>query len=325
LSLTRSFSKTPISIQANLRLRFEETDDYIFLHNLIGNVEKLLQFLCYRKNINFTTIRFEEYSIGAVAELQQNLSNFVGKKIPEQEGNGCTEKKHYTCAKLVESELLMRDENEDVIKKRYIPYCSLDGKLSDIFQDVIDGKLYLRHILDTFSLGNRITPANFIMIMAAFEGEYDRLNPTKIQKRKKVQAQNAVRVTLEKHIMNTTGEEKSIYRRFLNQVEYRPLMDEIHSSMKKHLDVIQIFGKYRCETNEFDSLKIAKRLATQRDAFAHGNLAKPFEMESVHDIRLMEYLVFTMQLSKYKIPDENIIGIIKKLFKINIVDGITYA
>jgi len=201
----------------------------------------------------------------------------------------------------------------------------LDGKLSDIFQDVIDGKLYLRHIPDTFSLGNRITPANFIMIMAAFEGEYDRLYPSQTQRPKKVQAQEAVRIALEEHINNTTGEEKNIFKRFLSQVEYRPLMDEIHSSIKKHLDIIQIFGNYRYGMKKFDPLKIAKRLATQRDTFAHGNLTKFFEMESVHDIHLMEYLVFTMQLSKYGIPDENIIGIIKKLFKVNIVDGITYV
>jgi len=325
LSLTRSFSKTPISIQANLRLHFEETDDYTFLLSLIWNVERLLQFLCYRRNINFTAIKFEEYSISASAEFQQSLRDLANKENSEQEGNECTEKKYYTRAKLAESELLTRVEDEEIIKKRYIPYCSLGGKLSEVFQDIIDGNLYLRHIPDTFSLGNRITPANFIMIMAAFEGEYDRLSPPKTQKPKKVQAQNVVRAALEERIINTTGEEKSIYKRFLSQVEYRPLVDEIHSSMKKYLAVIQVFGKYRYGTKGFDPLKIAKRLAAQRDVFAHGNLAKPFEIESVHDIRLMEYLVFTMQLSKYGIPDENIIGIIKKLFRVNIVDGITYV
>jgi len=40
LSLTRSFSKTPISMRANLLLRFEETDDYTFLLNLIVNIQK---------------------------------------------------------------------------------------------------------------------------------------------------------------------------------------------------------------------------------------------------------------------------------------------
>ena len=325
LSLTRSFSKTPISLQASLRLCFEETDDYIFLLDLIWNVEKLLQFLCYRRNINFTAIKFEEYSIGAAAEFQQSLRNLASNESSEQENDECAEKKYYSCAKLVESELFTRVEDKEIVEKRYIPHCSLDGKLPDIFQDVVDGKLHRRHIPDTFSLGNRITPANFIMTMAAFEGEYDRLNPPESQKPKRVKAQNAIRATLEKLIEDTTGEEKGIYNRFLNQVEYRPLMDEIYSSMKKYLGVIQVFGKYRYSAEEFDLQKIAKRLADQRDAFAHGNLAKPFEMESVHDIRLLECLIFTMQLSKYEIPNENIIGIIKKLFKVNIVDGITYV
>ena len=325
LSLTRSFSKTPISLQANLQLRFEETDDYGFLLNLIWNVERLLQFLCYRRNINFTAIRFEEYSIGAAAEFQQSLRNLANNEKLESKDGEYTEKKCYICAKLAESELLTRVENKNVIEKRYIPHCSLDGKLSDIFQDIIDGKLYLRHMPDTFSSGNRVNPANFIMIMAAFEGEYDRLNPPEAQKPKKLQAQNAVKEQLETLVSSSTGEAKSIYKRFIKQVAYRPLKDEIHSTIKKHLAVIEPMGKYLYAVKklELNPAKISERLAEQRDAFAHGNLAKPFDYASALDIRFMEYLVFIMQLSKYEIPAENIKGIVKKLYKINITDGIT--
>lgn len=324
LSLTKSFSKTPISLQSNLRLCFAETDDYVFLLSLIQNIDKLLQFLCYRRNINFTAIRFEEFSIGPAAEFQQRLHNLANKENTESEDSECTEKKYYTCATLVESEFLTRVEDEKIVGSRYIPHCALDGKVTEIFQDVIDGKLYLRHIPDTFSSGARITPANFIMIMAAFEGEYDMLNPPETQKPKKILAQNTVRAQLETLISSSTGEAKNIYERFLKQVAYRPLMDEIHSSMKKHLDIIQIFGKHSYGAKEFKPFEIAKRVTAQRDAFAHGNLAKPFEMESVDDIRLMEYLVFAMQLSEYGIPTNNIIGIIKKLFNVNIPDGMTY-
>jgi len=328
LSMLRSFSKTPISLKSIFQLRFEETDDYTFLHNLIRNVEKLLNFLCYRRNVNFTDIRFEDYSIGPTAEFQQHLHNLANKETTELRNNEDAVKKYYTCANLVESELFMRSEDKNIVEGRYIPYKAIEGKVCDLFQEIIDGNLYLRHIPDTFAIGNRVNPPNFIMIMAAFEGEHVRLNSDPIQKPKRTDAQNTVMAQLEalKKDSATTKDMKKIYKYLLKQIDHRPLNTEVLSSLKAHEDILTPFMKYLYGINGIDCKlsNISERVCGQRNDFAHGNLAKPFKSFAALDIRIMEYLVYIMQLSKYNVPTENIQGALKKLFAVNIEDGITY-
>ena len=256
------------------------------------------------------------------------MRNLANKENTESEGNEWTEKKYYTCAKVVESEFLTRVEDEKIVGSRYIPYKAIEGKLSRIFQDIIDEKLYLRHLPDTFPSGNRVNSPNFIMIMTAFEGEHDRLNPNPIQKPGKISAQNTVTEQLEalKNDSTATKETKKIYKRLLDQVDHRPLNSEVLSSLKKHKNILTPFMRHLYGINEIDYTlsEISERVCAQRNAFAHGDLTRPFDAKAALDIRIMEYLVYIVQLSAYGVPIENIQGALKKLYKVNIPDGMTY-
>jgi len=302
MALSRNiYGKTPISMDSVLSLNFDETDDFEFIFNSINSVKRLLAYLCNRNSISFTKI-----------------------KLMSSDDDG----RQYESANISESPLLNQQEDDARAKKQFIPYVAVEGKLKDIFQDVIDGKMYMRHIPNTIAGGGLNVP-NFIMIMTAFEGEHDRLNPNcPAPEQKKIDAQVAIKNELESLKKASTGKDrKEIYRRLISQIDHRPLNAEVAFSLKKHWDVLEPFIKHMYRINGIDDKisKIANRVCGQRNDFAHGNLTKPFDTDTISDILIIKYLVYVMQLSKHGIPKENIQGILKKLFDAKVSTRVTYV
>lgn len=62
---------------------------------------------------------------------------------------------------------------------------------------------------------------------------------------------------------------------------------------------------------------MGKRLASQRNHFAHGDLDKDFIGLSLLDLMYMEYVIYAMQLKYYGVEDKNIRKSINDLFKLN--------
>jgi len=302
---THFYSKTPVTLHSVLSLKFSETEDFDFLFNLIHSAKRLLSYLCYRNSVSFTSVRLMSTD----------------------------DKGSYESAKVVSSPFLEQTENDEKAKKQFIPHFAIKDKLSHIFQDVIDGKLYMRHIPDNLAT-SVLNVANFIMIMTAFEGEHDRLYPNlPAPDQAKIDAQNAIKRELEDLKVASAKAKlgksrKEIYRRLINEVSrHRPLNEQVLYSLEKHKEVLQPFINYLYGLNGITvSLsEITNRVCEQRNDFAHGNLTKLFKPNANLDIRIIKCLVYTMQLSAYGIPIGNIQGILKKLFGFNIPIGVTYV
>ena len=63
---------------------------------------------------------------------------------------------------------------------------------------------------------------------------------------------------------------------------------------------------------------MCKRLSTQRNNFAHGNLDQEFIGNSLLDLIYLEYIVYAMQLKQYGLSNENIQKSINDLFSCRI-------
>ena len=79
--------------------------------------------------------------------------------------------------------------------------------------------------------------------------------------------------------------------------------------MKIFKTKIELFGKkviLKENNEEFNINSISSRLAEQRNDFAHGNLDKEFNLATIIDIILMEFIIYIMQLSYCSIESVNI-------------------
>ena len=156
----------PMMLSSNMMFEFDATDDYRFILRLYDVAKKFIQFLCYRKNVEFTKIELAApYEMG----------------------------KHENFAELY---VLDDGENTDIqaLKAgRYIKQEYIAGHEGQILSDIANDKLYLRHLPESFERGQHIDAARFVMITAAFEWEFDRLFPNGIPKsQQRVDAEIAI-------------------------------------------------------------------------------------------------------------------------------------
>ena len=84
-------------------------------------------------------------------------------------------------------------------------------------------------------------------------------------------------------------------------------------------DIIGVFGKhlYHMNGEELKYSEMGKRLSSQRNNYAHGNLDKEFIGLSLLDLMYMEYVLYAMQLNYYGVDTTNIRHAINELFHLN--------
>ena len=159
----------PIQVQSTLYFGFEPTENYEFVVHVFDIGQRLLQYLCYRQNINCTE-----------AGIYVLVDNGKHAKI-----GGFSAK--WMCDQLLETEKRILERN--------IPFSLVGDAMSQLLQRLSDGTLYYRHIPDNSKDERRITPARSIMLTAAFEWEYKQIylagkKPTDSFKNRLVKALN---------------------------------------------------------------------------------------------------------------------------------------
>lgn len=143
------WNTTPIQIQSMLHFGFEPTEDYKFVVRVFDIGQRLLQYLCYRQNINCTDAGI--YMLTENGE-HARIGSFSAKWMCDQD-----------------------PETEKRILEKNIPFSLVGDTMSQLLQRLSDGTLYDRHIPDNSKDERRITPARSIMLTAAFEWEYKQI------------------------------------------------------------------------------------------------------------------------------------------------------
>ena len=174
--------KSPISLKSTLFIEFEPTGCYEFIINLLNIAKEFVQFLCYRRNIVFSSM---------------DLSAPTDKGLHERFAT------------------LYRRQDEDVIetypleKGRFIKYEYLKGNVSKIINHISCHNIYTEHIPETYKLGRKINAGRFVMITAAFEWEFRRNYPNGIKKDNQTkEAEKKVIKYIGRQVTRRKGKEK---------------------------------------------------------------------------------------------------------------------
>ena len=283
----------PISLSSVMSFTFEPTNDYIFIYQLCFFAKRFLQFLCYRKDVYLP---------------KATLSTPFG--------NG----QHESFATLY----ILQDQNKSssspLKNNQLIQISYLSGSEGKILTDICNNTLYLRHLPSSYENGRHIDESRFVMITAAFEWEFKRAYPDGLPKKEStLRAESEVESAIQSLINQSTGKVKHKYQFLKKLIRADSLQNEIIQIGKDFDDLIGTFGRHLYNQNgqELHYEEMGKRLADQRNHFAHGDLSKEFIGLSLLDLIYLEYIIYALQLKHYNIPDDKIRKSINDLFHLN--------
>ena len=292
--ISRGFStkvnKPPVSINSSMSFTFDPTSDYKFIMRLWRIAKEFICFLCYRKNVTWP---------------KTNIS------IPFEDGKTIQIENLYITGEHQEEELETLEKGR-FIKRQYIESCE-ELILSDLAQNL----LYTRHIPDSYNSGRYINASRFIMITAAFEWEFHRRYPNGVPKKEStVQLEMQAEEEIQKLISTSSGKLKKKFQFLKKLIKSDSLQTEIIKLGEDFDSIIGEFGHYLYEINneKLNYNEMGKRIADQRNHFAHGDLDKDFIGTSLLDLMYMEYIVYALQLKKYDVANDDIRKAINDLF-----------
>lgn len=284
----------PILLNSNIIFEFQETDDYWYLFRLWRLAEKLVQFLTFRKNA-----RFQE------SALQVKFDD-----------------EHYRKAADFRLVAPVRSETDSSLEKgRYIALAQLESKEDKLLSLISEDSLYLRHLPGSFKDGKSLDAATFVLTSAAFEWEFGRLYPDGVMKPdRKANAEKRALEEMQIAIDNSTGEVKKILKHCRKMIGFSNLESKIIQAGKDFDSTVGLFGKhlYQLSKEEFSYSAIGKRLANQRNDFAHGNIDKEFNGPAILDLLFLRYLIYAMQMRRVGVSERNIQNAINDLFGLHI-------
>ncbi len=288
--ISTQIGKPPLELHSVMFFEFEPTDDFSFVLKAWHTAKCFMQYLCYRKNV----------SIAAVD---------LSAPLPDD--------KHESFATLHIVEQIADTEPETLEQRRYIRIAHLDGSEGKILNEIAEGKIYTRHLPESFKDSRVITAARFVMITAAFEWTFRKNYPEGISKSSQtVRAEQTANDELQQLLDKSTGKLKSIYGFLKKLIGNSPLSAEIVQIGKDYAEIINLFGQrlYSNKNESFDYGQIGKRLSEQRNNFAHGNLDKDFIGPSLLDLIFLERVIYAMQLKEYGVSSLSIQRAINDLF-----------
>ena len=285
-----AIERAPLIVNSCMDFVFEPTNDYAYVLELWSLAQRFIQYLCNRQNIEFSKTR-----------LYSPCGN-----------------KHEFFAEMNAITDYIGQEEQTLKNGRYIKYDYIKGSIGKLLQSIEKKTLYMRHIPKTYDAGKHIDESSFVMITAAFEWEFQRLFPNGVAKKENRKKAEQIAVqTLEEMINDSSGEVKDIYKFLKKQIGFNSLEQKIVFTGKKLDSLITVFGNHLYQLNgeELKYSEMGKRIANQRNDFAHGNLDHEFQGLALLDLIYLKRIIYAMQLTNHGVSDSNIKNAINNLFR----------
>ena len=285
--------KPLLDFDSVLIFSFNDTDNISFVIELSNLAQKFVHYLCYRKDISFSSIR-------VYGPIDHSLKSHVAD---------------ITFTKVIQPV-------DDVVlkKRRFIPYNSIVGREAVILKMISNNFLYTEHIPESYDSSRIMTISRFISIISAFEWEFRNLYPSGISSPKTAAAEQDVLTILDNLIETNTGKIKSILKHLKRNVGSSSLGSKIAHVLNDYANIIDPFANrlYLINNMTWNKTKMSERINTQRNILVHGNLDKDFDNRSFVDILLLERIILIMQFKNMGISDSNIMESVSQLFGLKV-------
>lgn len=285
----------PLSFNSRVLLQFEETNSSEKIINLFEAVKTFFSFITYRKNIDISNVRLygkTEYS--SFSEIGM-LYYQAGKcDIEDKEEIGKT-----------------------------IPYEFIKDHISDIFELIVNDKLYVRHIPESSYSRRQITAARFVLTTAAFEwtvrSAYIIPKSTKQEQVKKDILEAIEEIPTSKGYNKDLKDKFKFFQKIISGMDTN-LSGKIVYALNDLDSILEPFIKklYQSNKKEVDSYPhMGDRLQKQRNNYAHGNIDKELNPDVILDILVLEWVNHSMVFKMIGYTDMQIAKLINGIFHLN--------
>lgn len=204
----------------------------------------------------------------------------------------------------VVGQLFVRRHNFDpkiVGNAKCLSVNSWQDKLSNLFQALVDKKIYLRHLPDHGNEKSNYSPARFLTTVIGFESILNALN---IGADYSDEHRNAIgRVKSEINVLKELSSnkyEKKEYSRALSDLEHDRLECRYENAIKQNEKYIKNF--YDLSDLGESIQKVACELAVSRNNFSHGNLEEDLSWEHAKYCDFLDLFILFLQLDFIGVP-----------------------
>lgn len=270
--ILRNGIASDLKLHAKLKLSFEETDDYSFIYYICSIVKKFLQIALYNKDINLTRI-----------ELAGNTESHPFSYI----GN-----------------LHIKSTSSSINELHGTEYLIIQDYIEDYFKLLVeDNELYVKHLPGETQSRFTSDIARYLNIYSAFENEYKKL-PKKLRKKDDTPYRQIKQFAINAlDSIDTNNEDEKLFikqskervRQIGTQYGERDRIINAFSIFKENLEesITWYFNK-----ESFDITIIANSLSKTRDSIVHNNLDRELTDSEIKNIRLLEWLTYSMLLKR---------------------------
>ena len=186
------------------------------------------------------------------------------------------------------------DENKFLFGVKCFQVNTWENKLNNLFQALVDKKIYLRHLPSFEKEKNDYTISRFLMTVVGFEST---LNICKIKAEHSDEhkaAILAVKEQINSLVDSSTGETKREYKRLVKTLREERFSDKVISAINDNADYISNFYDLRILGN--NTVAIAEKMSKYRNSFAHGDLDEDLSEEHANQCIFLDFFILYLQL-----------------------------
>lgn len=287
-------SNTPLYLESVLGCEFDKTSDISFILNIYSTVKRLFCFLCFRKNVNINNItlygRMKDARRTKIGELHIQFEH-------------------------------IKDNEEDKVIQKTIRFEYLQRLFSELSQLVADDNLYFEHIPNDSEDAHHVTIARVILNTAAFEWNFEQCYKNFAVSDYREQVKNDILTILEglPNKNNYNSKKKSElkkYKKIISGID-SSLAEKIQYALNDCDSILSAFINNIYNLNKMEKetySKIAERMQSQRNNFAHGNIDKEMNDNMVSDTIILEWLNYCMVFKSLDYSEDEIFNIINQIF-----------
>ena len=273
-------SPTPLELKTTINLIFPETDDFEFIMNLYTVAYKFICFIAARKNVFFDVIKLHQKKVSI--KTKEGYTKSISLCIDEN--NGFVEDKQAL--------------------EKTLPYSLIENHLSTLWQFISDNKLYAEHLPEN-SKDSSYTIARMVLIMAAFEwnaNEFLEITTTSVAR---TEVKNDILSTLESLSNSYNSKKKGYLKSFIKQIELYDisLSGKIKFALHKYENILfpsinYIYGINKEPLKSDYKKKIAERVQSHRNAFAHGDIQIEIDSNIILDLYVLQWTIYCIILEE---------------------------
>lgn len=291
--------KNKLESKSELILRFEKTNDLLFILELYRAIQKLFAFICNRKNITLDSAVLTSEKTKQDFQSLQNTSDNKSKKSL----------KHHR--------LVIIDKYKDIPENKsncikIAKYSMMSSHFEELFNMFLEDKVSTLSIHNSLKARNHVDLQQFLSITSLFE-YYQRNFLPEISSKTILEVYNEVDNLLEDYLKKVTGEKRRIAKRLKKSLRPRISLKEI---------IIKVYNGYDDWTgleNILDGFftynidDLAKAANEWRNALAHHKKECEPDVKIVHAIRLLEHLNYCIVLRVAGYEDNEIKNIVENI------------